>query len=442
MTFGVLSGRAPSPVFGANLRKSKNEDPGLVRSRILGSNWVFFAKTLIPYLLIVPLWLGTLVGLTTDDWWWITYSPPFGDLAWVASWSTCVREVALVDAIRACEVGYPLPSVWIGAILGFSQATLFGVGTAMTLLWALFASLLIIKLTRLSGLAWGGITAFVLTAPTTWLLLQRGNLDQLTWVACLLGLYFMLKRENKVAVIFMSSAVLLKLFPVGLIAGFFPLLKNQRGRFFLLAAIPIAIALGLLYIGGGPMASLRHDSIGNSFAAFHPSYYLRVLYLKLQGFEIPTELVTVAIPPIFLDYITGVVLFFVGVTVLWAIFMRKLKALNSPAPAQWLLAGLGVVLASYLTGSNYDYRLVFLAFITAGMGLLSNSVTSAATRLWMILISSGLALSCWLSIGMPSQIQVIGDFVLWLSLAACTAFALKVLSLNLTVRNCAKKTEV
>jgi hypothetical protein len=389
------------------------------------------ARVVLMVLYLVPLWVGVIIGTVSGRWWVYNdgsgNTPPFGDLRWVASWSSCVSRGDYTDAVVDCRIAYPLPSIWVGSLVGFDESDIAWAGILVALVWGVAASCLICSSTWRFGAGWGFFIALSLVGPPTWLLLERANLDALVWpvvlVALVLGTSSGWKQwAGSVGVV---MATLMKVFPVGLAAMYLTDLKKKTGRTILLMLAPGLAIAGMAW-SSRYVSELRPAPVGDAFGAFHPTYLLRVLLLRLGGTDVSPAAITSQIPVTTLDYVLGVLLFLTGAAV-WAFLLRRVPGPPSLGPLSWLLGATGLLLFAYLTGSNFDYRLTFVSMAIVGIAAISHGSATPIGRGILAFLGVALALAPWLSTSMSLAVQVGGDLVLWLALSGTTGLTVVLL---------------
>jgi hypothetical protein len=369
-----------------------------------------------------PIWIGVLIGAASGHWWFFGQgSVAYGDLNWIATWSECLRSAGPLNAIDVCEIAYPLPSVWVGATLGLTPDHVAVVGDVLAIAWAMAATALIWFAVRVGSAFWGLLVAIILCSPPTWLLLQRGNLDIIVWILVMMALLLAWNQRKVSASLVTACAVLLKIFPLGMTLSVLPELWSNWRRALVLGAAPIISGLAVV-AGGRYVSDLRPSPVGDAFAAFHSVYLGRVGLLIAQGESVEPTSITVQVLPTALDYILGAVVFLSASILIWLLIVRRSRLVVAPQAAPWFLSALGLILFSYLTGANFDYRLTFLAFVVVGIAVTAGGATGKQQR-WLLALGSGFSAATWLSVSNPLPVQILGDGLLWVFLAIGTAIA-------------------
>jgi hypothetical protein len=272
---------------------------------------------------------------------------------------------------------------------------------------------------RIGSAIWGLLVAIILCSPPTWLLLQRGNLDIVVWILVVFALLLAWNQRKVAASLVTACAILLKVFPLGMTLSVLLELRSSWRRALVLGAAPVIAGLAVV-AGGRYVSDLRPNPVGDAFAAFHSVYLGRVGLLVMQGESIEPTSITLQILPAALDYVLGGLLFLSASFLIWLLIVRRSRVVLGPRPAGWLVSALGLILFSYLTGANFDYRLTFLAFVVVGLALTAADAAGKQER-WLLALGSGFAVVTWLSVSNPLPVQILGDGLLWICLAIGTA---------------------
>jgi hypothetical protein len=231
-------------------------------------------------------------------------------------------------------------------------------------------------------------------SPPVMLLLERGNYD--IWIFFLVlvaGMSF--SKHPKIALVFLTSAAALKIFPI---AGMLAFLSSKKLRWWVILA-----AAGLLtyaFAIRDQLASVSENTPRPNWAAFGslvvPSF-IDLYVSQSQILQITANVVVHAI---------GI---FCGIWLLQAMRGQAhelvLSIKSSPMSQGLLLVGGSTSIFIYLIGNNFDYRLVFLLIPLSA--LLLAGVTN---ELKIALISSTFFVFLW---SFPAnQISPLADFVI------------------------------
>jgi hypothetical protein len=382
-------------------------------------------RTLLTAAFAFPIWLGVLTGVFTGRWWTFgSGTVAYGDLNWVATWSECLRSAGPLNGVDVCEIAYPLPSVWLGAAVNFDPSDVALVGDILSISWATMATALVWFAIRVGSAVWGLLVTIVLCAPPAWLMLQRGNLDIIVWTLVMVALILAWDQRRISASLVTAFAVLLKIFPLGMTLSLLLVCRSNWRRAIALGAAPVIAGVAVV-AGGRYVSDLRPNPVGDAFAAFHSAYLGRVGLLVLQGESVEPTSITVQVPPTAMDYTIGGLGFLSAAFLIWLLIIRCRRLVVTPKAGAWLLSALGLILFSFLTGANFDYRLTFLAFVIVGLCLAAEGAPRRS-RQGLLALGSGFAAVAWLSVSNPVPVQLLGDGLLWVCLAAGTAICVQV----------------
>jgi hypothetical protein len=222
-----------------------------------------------------------------------------------------------------------------------------------------------------------------------------------------------------------ATAVALKIFPLGMTVGLLVEMRSSLRRALLLGAAPVLA--GLLVIAGGRYVSdLRPNPVGDAFAAFHFPYLGRVGISIVQGADVQPQSITFQIAPNALDYVLGAFIFVLAVAAVWWLALRRRSIALNASGTSFLLSSMGLILFSYLTGANFDYRLTFLVFVLFALALASRDADSRQRR-ELTALGAGFAAVTWLSVTNPLAVQLVGDALLWICLVFGSAISAQAL---------------
>ena len=234
------------------------------------------------------------------------------------------------------------PRIWLGlAHLGLRPQHTW------VLAWAFFAALCF-GLWSLRHLAVDRATTLVLlagvVAPPTWLAVERANSDQLVFALCCSAAMLAARRPWLGAAL-VAGAAALKLFPMAAAAA---LVRRER-------AISLRVVTPLLLLFAGYLAFVAAD-IPRMRAASPQAAWLS------YGIETVPEIVAKNTPMSFGATLAGAgaLLALVAVVAYRKRLRARLGAAGSPTLLAAFRMGSGVYLGSFLVGTSFDYRLLFL----------------------------------------------------------------------------------
>jgi hypothetical protein len=302
--------------------------------------------------------LGTL-SIFTDGWSRLfvpTMHPSFGDLRSITSTAECFAlDSTWSYTTESCDPWqrkYNYPIIWIKtfSFLGLRQSHTFALGVAIffiLLCTLLYWNLKIIG-TKFEFWQVASLTTIYISPPLL-LLVERGNTDSLIFAL----LTLLTSVRKKIGPIFFSTALAFlsyfKLFVVGAMVIVFCTERKWQLRIFhiaLFATVLLALKDELPYI--------------RNFTAvtFWTSFGISVVPLGLA-------LVTTAQISAIQSFAIGLFLMAVIILFLSSLLNKryiKLNTLNSLNLEEIRVVSMyfGVLLFSFLAGSSYDYRMVFL----------------------------------------------------------------------------------
>ena len=310
----------------------------------------------------------------------------FGDLHVITLAATCAQgNPAWRAADPPCIDGiahYNYPSLW---------AQFFGLlgadGSWTEPVAAILIVAFLIALIPITWLAIGAsasiprtsVVAIAALTPPVWLSFQRGNTDLAAFAIVIAATMLWLRGQRTASGIAIGIAATLKVFPIGA-----ALLLIQRQRFSRAAVIACITtgAIGLALIAPDlPIIAQRTPQIdGASFGvALLPLLQAKILNIALG---MPAARI---IGFLLLLAVTSVIAMLLR-SRRHATFVRGWRALltdvASDAPSQALvLAGGGAFLMAYLLGPSYDYRLIFLIPVIAGLLRINRKASKVAGAL-------------------------------------------------------------
>jgi hypothetical protein len=321
---------------------------------------------------------------------------------------------------------YNYPSVWLhlGAI-GISSTSTNAIGGLFIIL--LCASLLLIYDTQTVA---SGILAFTaVISPPVLLGVERGNIDVLIFAASVMTLYLMAKRTGLGATVIQCGVIafltVLKIYPI---AGATVLARRRLG-YAGIALTGLVAAIGLLgLVGPGELRAIAQ----NTPQSIALSYGDMPIFLAAYEHGL--------LPAIFesgaLRVIAGMTaLALAGIAILLSLrcsgILRRVLPPLDPATATGAVAMscVSVFCFSFLLGSNWDYRLVFL------LGVLPALLTAHDNerQVWTLVPPGAIVLFLWASkvswrILVPFEVLDWSLFVLGVMWLAQTVFAQQTVS--------------
>ena len=366
--------------------------------------------------LIWPLYFIILFAIQhLTNWWPLRVSGIRGgnfiDLGAVLRWSDCFKT-------KGSLVYLPEDGKCGGYLYGSALLRVFsflGVREDQTQFWGLFGGLVLaiclgllakifISTERISTL----FVVLVLSSPGIWLLVERGNIDELISVLILLSTFLFIRGYEIPAILIIAISALFKFYTAPILILLVIVVKRNRLRLLSLASFLLVV----------PLVAADYFRI----KALFPSTWFVSLGSPAIGFWVNLFGEKFGQDWIHLSEISGHIL---GLALLiFSIFAvnkfvyteKKLefppsKSNESGKVDAILLVFGSVFVICYVLGMNYDYRLIFAAI--SGVALIVRS----SARPYVVLIKGSLLLGLWLSsftFGLQNtpNIETITSFVL------------------------------
>ena len=368
---------------------------------------------MISLALIPPAVVSAVAAILISTGSWIAlgvehaFGLPYADLRYQLATADCYRvNPDWSPHTPTCDPygrpnNYPTPWIWLYASIGATESA--------TNTFALIQMTLFVI--ALGGISWLTVTtsrnptasalmvSLAACAPATWLALERGSTEVLIFFLVAASCLAFLKGSRWVAAVALGVATVLKFYPVG--AGFVFWPKNRYSWGPLIAYVSVVIS-GLVLI----LADLRiilNQTPQPTGMAFGSSLFLRM-------HEVP------------FPRVLGVLIFFACVALYVVLLNRPglaalrhkttdfVRGLRSDRVAAALVIyGGGCFTAAYLLGTNYDYRLICVILLMAGL----THLWQFALAKWLLLF---LALSVYGSFSAPDALEFAAD-VLWVVVA-------------------------
>jgi hypothetical protein len=281
--------------------------------------------------------------------------PPFFDMHVINDYAACAWKGVDAYAPHACNVAnFNIPPTWLW--LGF-----LGVDASESswLAMAVIAASAIVMVLLLKGRSWyHGVTALgAMISPSVMMGVERGNLDLL--ILALVGSAALIYQERRVgraygAIALLGLGVTLKLFPmfcVSLAARF------SRQTFIFACAIA---ALSLIYLG---LVVKYVFLIGRNVpTTFILSYGYKAIFLGVDHIRSEAGLSPIELADTWVPASTAALVLICAATVAVNTFRnrREFCVVEISAAGTAFLFGAGIYCGTYLLGTNFIYRLMFL----------------------------------------------------------------------------------
>jgi hypothetical protein len=281
--------------------------------------------------------------------------PPFFDMHVINDYAACAAKGMDAYAPAACNVdNFNIPPTW----LWLGQFGLDGTDSNF-LSVMIIAAFVIVMTLLLRGRPWFiGVTALgALLSPSVMMGIERGNLDLL--IFALVGAAALLFAEGKVlrssaTISLLSLGIALKLFPIFCVSLMARATKNS----FIIASIVVAV--GSIYlIWNIEYLTLIRRNVPTTFIL---SYGYKAVFLGLDhvrgeaGLD-PLNLADTWLPLALVLTLFG---FAVAVSARTLFQGRKFCVIDASTAGTAFLFGAGIYCGTYLLGTNFVYRLMFL----------------------------------------------------------------------------------
>lgn len=348
----------------------------------------------------------------------------FIDQALVLDWATCFErfgnEIYRTD-LNPANCGGFIYSVELLRILNsfnFTREDSFFLGSLF--MWSTISTLcLVFFVIKDLGKNQYAIALIACLSPGVWLLLERGNYDEVIFCLVVVAGIFMGSKRQVFGVLLLGLSVLIKFYtlPAFLIAIF--MLRNRKTKkVFLLLAIPLSFYTLKLILLVPAFPSTWNVSFGlKSFGL-----YLEFAVQRLIDIDF--------ILPSVLTPVPGLVALIFFIILMVKNEIQPSIRIGSPdktAKIGYLYNLILVVfLSCYFAGMNFDYRLIYVSFLVS-----VSSVIFYGNRYSAIMIVSGLTALIFNTYlfglnGLPAlAVQIVGDLSLNLYVATQLIYILR-----------------
>ena len=307
--------------------------------------------------LIILLCLGQLVGWDPT---WRSFGvtplqPHFFDMHVITDYATCAAKGVDPYIPHSCNpANFNVPPIWLW--LGF-----FGIdGSDSTWLSvAMIAAAFGVMLVLLKGRSIGdGVLALVaIVSPSVMMGVERGNFDLL--ILALVGGAALIYEEKRIGRTFWTAAliglaIVLKLFPMFCVA----VAARFNRRRFLFAGVIAVFALAYLAAIFSYILLIRR----NVPTTWMLSYGYKALFLGLDHLRTGAGLNTIALADTWVPITVAILALALAVATALINFHygRVFCTVTNSAAGTAFLFGSGIYCGTFLLGTNFIYRLMFL----------------------------------------------------------------------------------
>ena len=281
--------------------------------------------------------------------------PPFFDMHVINDYAACAWKGADAYAPHACNVdnyNYPPVWLWLGllGIEGSDSGWLAAIGIVA-------AAVVTTLLFRQRAWSDGVIALLAILSPPVMMGIERGNLDLL--ILALVGSAALVYRETRVrheaaTIALLSLGIVLKLFPMFCVS----LASRFSKRRFIFASI--LAALSLVYLGSIlNYVFLIRQNVPTTFIL---SYGYKAIFLGIDHLRSEAEISPIRLDETWAPEAAVVFVLICASIVALQTFRRgsSFCEIDTSVAGTAFLFGAGIYCGTFLLGTNFIYRLMFL----------------------------------------------------------------------------------
>jgi hypothetical protein len=281
--------------------------------------------------------------------------PPFVDMHIINDYAACARKGVDAYTPYACSgANFNIPPTWLWiGFLGINGAD------SSWLSAAVIAAAMIVMVLLVQGRAWyyGVVAVGAMISPSVMMGVERGNLDLL--VLALVGAAALIYEERRIgracgAIAFLGLGVVLKLFPMFCVS----LAARFSRQTFIFGCATAALSLIYLYLAMDYVLLIRR----NVPTTFILSYGYKAIFLGVDHIRSEAGLSPIGLANSWVPAFTAAVVLTCAAAVAVNCFRhrRKFCSVDKSAAGTAFLFGAGIYCGTYLLGTNFIYRLMFL----------------------------------------------------------------------------------
>ena len=281
--------------------------------------------------------------------------PPFYDMHIINDYAACASKGVDAYAPQACnKANFNIPPVWLWlGFLGIDGASSTWLAAAMIVA----AMIVMVLLFRGRSCFHGWVALSAIISPSVMMGVERANLDLL--ILALVGSAALIYREQRAgracgAIAFLGVGIALKLFPmfcVSLMARF-----SRQTLFFACAVIVVS----LIYLGMiAEYVVLIRRNVPTTFIL---SYGYKTIFLGIDHLRMEAALGPMGLADTWAPAITVALVLICAFGVALSGFRKRCEfcAVDVSAAGTAFLFGAGIYCGTYVLGTNFIYRLMFL----------------------------------------------------------------------------------
>jgi hypothetical protein len=281
--------------------------------------------------------------------------PPFFDMHVINDYAACAWKGVDAYAPRACNIdNFNIPPTWLWVgFLGIDGAD------SSWLSATVIAAVTIVMVLLFRGRPWyhGVLALAAMISPSVMMGVERGNLDLL--ILALVGSAALIYRERRVgrasaAIAVIGLGVALKLFPMFCVS----LAARFSRQTFIFACVVAALSLIYLALTMDYVFLIRR----NVPTTFILSYGYKTIFLGVDHIRSEAGLSPIGLADTWLPAATAAVVLMCAAIVAANSFRRRRAfcSVDMSAAGTAFLFGAGIYCGTYLLGTNFIYRLMFL----------------------------------------------------------------------------------
>jgi len=281
--------------------------------------------------------------------------PPFFDMHVINDYAACAWKGMDAYVLHACNVdSFNIPPTWLW--LGFLGVD----GSDSTWLSAVVISAaMIVMVLMLQGRSWyqGVIALGAMISPSVMMGVERGNLDLL--ILALVGSAALIYEERRIgrscwAIAFLGLGIALKLIPVFCVS----LAARFSRQTFIFACVTAAFSLIYLDLALKYVFLIRR----NVPTTFILSYGYKVIFLGVDHSRSEAGLSPIGLADTWVPAATAALILICAAAAAVNSFRKRREfcSVGTSAAGTAFLFGAGIYCGTYLLGTNFVYRLMFL----------------------------------------------------------------------------------
>ncbi len=347
--------------------------------------------------IMILLGIGTYMrGSVADAWQWFRIpsagplfipsgSPLFADTRTITNSIDCVAAGQNPYTVRSFDPWHRLynyPPIWLQArYLGVTSRSSNLIGTMLSLIMACTCVILFRAKTWASAL----IIFFAVTSHSVLFAVERGNTDQLIFSLLVFGFFFIERLRVELQSLFSGLLIglltILKVYPI---VAAVVIVRSRSSIIKALLIVFFSIAALLLTSGHSLIVLLANtpQGTGMSFGAFP-------FFLVIGRHIVPSSV------PLLQGHhsVASIGAIILGALALVAAHLYRVR-INQFLPqldfdharGQLAISGLAIFCSSFISGSSFDYRLIFLLGVLAYLVEDLNNITSRRSLPTAVLI--------------------------------------------------------